>query len=389
MTTKQRNSLLAAAAVGVALLVWFATRTEPVAVSLMEATRGTVEATVANTRAGTVDACQRARMSPATGGQIARLTVSEGDTVSEGQVLLELWNEDLEAGVVLAEAEIVAATARVEEACTTADVSRRNAERLLELNRKGIASEENTDKAVGDAKAHRAACDAATASRAVSAARLEVAMANLERTRLRAPFTGVIAEVNGELGEFVTPSPVGVPTPPTVDLIETGCLYVSAPIDEVDAAGIRTEMSVRITLDAFADRVFAGTVRRVAPYILDVEKQARTVDVEVDFVDPAEMDELLVGYSADVEIVLATRDDVLHVPTEAVLEGRRLFVYDADAELLEQREVEVGVSNWQHSEITAGLDDGELVVLSVDREGVADGAHAVPDMSSDGDGSDE
>ena len=56
-----------------------------------------------------------------------------------------------------------------------------------------------------------------------------------DRTELRAPFDGTVAEINGELGEVVTPSPIGVATLPAVDLMDISCLYVSAPIDEVDA----------------------------------------------------------------------------------------------------------------------------------------------------------
>ena len=132
-------------------------------------------------------------------------------------------------------------------------------------------------------------------------ARVDVTKAHLERTQLYAPFAGVIAEINGELGEFVTPSPVGIPTPPTVDLIDASCLYISAPIDEVDAPRVRAGLPARISLDAFPDRVFPGHVRRVAPYVLDQEKQARTVEIEAEFDDP-EKAGLLAGYSADVEV---------------------------------------------------------------------------------------
>ena len=149
--------------------------------------------------------------------------------------------------------------------------------------------------------------------------------AELERTRLVAPFAGVVAEVNGEIGEFVTPSPVGIPTPPAVDLMDISCLYVSAPIDEVDAPRIRVGMSANISLDALPGEIFAGTVKRIAPYVLEVEKQARTVDVEVDFICPQDCENMLPGYSADVEVVLDEKDAVLRVPTEAILEGNQVL----------------------------------------------------------------
>jgi len=378
MTTRARRAALIAGVVSVALLGgWYVTRAKPVPVILATADRGRVVSSVANTRAGTIEACQRARLSPAAGGQIAHMPVREGDVVERGALLLELWNQDLAAQLQLAERETAAARARVDEACTLANVAERDAARLESLRTKGVASEEATEKAVGESLARRAACRAAESSSEVTVAQVAVARANLDRTRLYAPFGGVVGEINGEIGEFVTPSPIGIATPPTVDLIDPTCLYVKAPIDEVDAGGVRRGMPARIVLDAFAGRSFVGHVRRVANYVLEVEKQARTVDVEVEFEPDPDLPDLLAGYSADVEVILATRDDVVRVPTEAVLEGARVLVY-ADGRL-EERAIRSGLSNWEHTEVTEGLAPGEQVVLSVDREGVKAGIRAVPD----------
>jgi HlyD family secretion protein len=374
---RPRWLVLGAVVAAAAVLLWRWMREAPVPVALATVERGRVERTVANTRAGTVQACRRARIAPATGGQIERLEVREGDRVDAGQLLLELWNDDLSAQLELSEREYVSTQSRADEACALADVAEREGQRLVRLRKQGVASEETTERGVADATSRRAACRAAQAAIGVSQARIDVARAALDRTMLHAPFAGVVAEVNGEVGEFVTPSPVGIPTPPTVDLIDTTCVYVSAPIDEVDAAGVRPGLPARITLDAYPGRAFDGTVRRVAPYVLDVEKQARTVDVEVDFANPAETRELLIGYSADVEVVLSTRDDVLRVPTEAVLEGNRLLVYDDG--VLEERRFEPGIANWQFTEVRSGASPDERIVLSVAREGVRAGARAVPE----------
>jgi hypothetical protein len=133
------------------------------------------------------------------------------------------------------------------------------------LREQGLASEEAAERAVGNAESTAAACTAAHDLARVADAQVDVVTARLERTLLRAPFAGVVAEINGELGEFVTPSPVGIPTPPTVDIIDTSCLYISAPIDEVDAPFAKPGLPARISLDAFPDRAFPGEVRRVAP----------------------------------------------------------------------------------------------------------------------------
>ncbi len=117
-------------------------------------------------------------------------------------------------------------------------------------------------------------------------------------------------------------------------------------------------------------------MRRIADYVLDVEKQASTVDVEVGFVNPEDVKHLLAGYSADVEIILEVRADTLRVATEAVFDGNQVYVLDADSQLIERREVATGTSNWDHTEILSGLAQGELVVTTVDRDGLADGVEA-------------
>lgn len=357
--------------------IWHYTRPEPIEVVVKPVERGTVERTVANTRAGTVKACRRAKLSPAIGGQIAKLPIREGDTVKAGQFLLELWNKDLVAQAKLVQREAEAAKAHARAAGLKADVAEREANRVLKLRKTGALSEEKTDRAVTEAKALRADYEAATASAFMSEARVDVAKANLARTRLTAPFDGVIAEINGELNEYLTPSPPGIATPPAVDLIDNTCFYVTAPIDEIDAPEIAPGMRARVSLDAFGDRHFDGKVRRIAPYVLDREKQARTVDVEVEFTDPEDIRQLLAGYSADVEIILDVRRDTLRIPTEAVLDGKRVFVYLTDRKAIKERTLKSGISNWDYTEVISGLQADEQVVVNVDRAGVKDGAHAV------------
>jgi HlyD family secretion protein len=374
----KRIAIAAALVLAVLIGIWYLSRPAPVRVTLVSVDRGPVAATVANTRAGTVDACRRAGLSPATGGQIANLPVKDGDHVEAGALLLELWNVDVKAELTLAERDARASRSRSREACVVAAVAKRDAERLTMLRADRLASEEAADQAEGRAESTAAACAAAEDAARVADARIDVVEAQLERTQLRAPFAGVIGEINGELGEFVTPSPVGIPTPPTVDLIDASCLYISAPIDEVDAPRIRAGLPARISLDAFPDRVFPGHVRRVAPYVLDQEKQARTVEIEAVFDDVTDAG-LLAGYSADVEVVLDERANTLRLPSSVILPDKTVFVFDPTAGTLAARPVETGISNWEFTEIVGGLSEGDRVVSSIDRAGVADGALVEPE----------
>lgn len=358
---------------------WYLTRPAPLRVALTKVERGVVEATVSNTRAGTIEACRRAKMSPPAGGQIAHLLVKKGERVKADQVLLELWNDDLEAQARLAEQQLNTASTRVDEVCTLADQSSRQAARARQLRERGFISPEGLERAEADARSRQASCTAARGEIAQARSRIAVAQAGLRRMVLRAPFDGIVADISGELGEYATPSPPGIPTPPAIDLIDDSCLFVSAPIDEVDASHVSVGLPARITLDALRDKSFEGKVRRVAPYVVDLEKQARTVEVEVDFAEPPQADALLVGYSADVEIVHTVRDQVLRIPTQSLLEGKRVLLYRASDGMLEERTVKTGLANWEYTEIVDGLAEGDRIVTALDQAGVKAGIKVLPE----------
>jgi HlyD family secretion protein len=360
-------------AAGLAAGYRYLTREKPVSVTVQAVDSGMVEATVANTRAGSVKARLRANLTPAIGGQIATLNVRKADTVKAGQVLLTLWNKDLEAELQLAGSEVTAAAATVRETCLMADLSQREAGRQAELRRTRATSESRYDEAQATARSRRAACEAAEARRAVSEARVEAAAAVIERTILTAPFDGIVAEVNGEVGEYLTPSPPGIATLPAIDLINMESLYVAAPIDEIDAAQIRPGMTARISLDAFPKQSFKGRVRSVSPYVLEQAKQARTVEVEAEFIEGLTSGQLLAGYSADVEIILDSRPDVLRIPTEALLKDGAVYRLRPGNNRLERRPIKTGLANWKFTEAGSGLEKGDRVVTSIDRQGLRDG----------------
>ncbi len=370
---KSKSLLVATLLIAVTALFFYNRRPQSVEVEAYTLAEGEVRTTVANTRVGTVKSCRRSYLAPATGGQVASLLVKEGDKVKQGQVLLEVWNHDLKAQVTLQKAQINASRASAEQACQLAGGAEREAARMTQLQKhKNVVSVEQVDKAVTGGKSQRAGCKAALQAIEVAEAQLGVAEAAVQRTLVKAPFDGTVAEVNAELGEFVTPSPPGIPTLPPIDLLDVSCLTVSAPIDEVDAANIKTGMSACVSLDAFPDKRCSGIVTRVAPYVLEKEKQARTVEVEVTLRDSKDLAELLPGYSADIEVLLSQKQRTLRLPAEAILDNHRVLLIDEDHRLHEQS-FQPGLSNWNFTEVLSGLKAGDRVVTSIGKEGVAAG----------------
>ena len=353
--------------------IWYKMRPKEIEVTVAQVTRGKVEKIVANTRAGTLKACRKANLSPGIGGQISILTVEEGDKVAEGQLLVELWNNDLKSEAALVEKEIKAAEANAAASLLQAEIAFREAERMKKLVKDNAISDQDADKAETEAKVRQAAYEGAATGIAVSRARLAMINAQMERTMLVAPFDGIIAKINGELNEYVTPSPPGIATPPTVVLLDVSCFYVIAPIDEVDAPAVKIDMEARVIMDAFGEKHFPGRVRRIDPYVLDLEKQARTVDVEIEFESEDNGETFLAGYSADVEIIIEVKEDVLRIPTQSLLDNNKVYVYQPQSKTLQEKTVKTGLSNWDNSQVVDGLQEGDSVVISTDRPGLEDG----------------
>ena len=365
------------AAIGVFFvgLFYLLSRPEPVVVSIVSVELGTVEQTVANTRAGTVKACQRSRLSLPIGGQIAQLFVKEGDHVEAGQLLMSLWNEDRAAQVAVTQASEKSAVQERQSICISAQSDSREYRRIVNLVKKNLVSKESADLAKSRSEASKASCEAAKAREIQARSAVTAAQAVLEQTHLRAPFAGSVAEVTGEIGEFSTPSPPGVATPPAIDLLTDDCHYISAPIDEVDASDIAIGDRVRVTLDAFRGKAFPAKIRRISPYIMDFEKQARTVEVEADLTSLPEGVKLLAGYSADMEIILNSRDNVLRIPSELVVDDSFVMVLDGEGNL-QHKAIEKGLSNWRYTEVASGLSEGESIVSNIGSTGVVAGARA-------------
>ncbi len=374
----KRILILTVAAALLLAVLWQARREEPLAVTLHTVERGTVELTVTNTRAGTVKACRRSALSMPGGGRVEVLHVKEGQEVAAGELLLELWNEDRKAMTAQAESQLAAASHRREQLCVEADNAAREARRLATLQSRKLVAQELAEAADTRARSAAFACRAAGDEQQTAASNLQMNRALLAETQLRAPFAGIVAEINGEVGEYVTPSPPGIPMPPAVDLIDYSCLYVTAPIDEVDAGRLKPGLPARISLDAFRGEHFAGRLDRIAPYVVELEKQARTVDVDVLFTDPADRERLLVGYSADVDVVLEAHEDVIRIPSEALMDNDTVYRLDPAGSRLRRVAVQTGIRNWNFTEITAGLDVGDRIVTSLDQPGLADGARAAP-----------
>lgn len=363
---------LAVVAAGAVALRLTVLRPKLVPVTVQRVESGRVEDSVVNSRAGTVQSRLRSEMSPGIAGLVVAIPARKGTHVKKGDVLLRLDDTEQKARVQLAMRTLDAARAEAEQARLEAEHADRQWKRAQDLARNQVVSETAFDADRTRAQTTQVALTAANARIQEAEASLEAAKSILEKTVIIVPFDGVVLDVTTEVGEWISPSPPGVPIPPVLDLIDPQALYVSAPIDEADVARIRVGLPVRLTLDAFRGRSFKGKLTYVSSFVETRQEQNRTLRVEAEFEETHLPENLLPGLSADIEVILDAREKVLRIPTYALLENNRVLVVESGR--LVERKVTTGLHNWSFTEILSGLAAGEPVVVSLDRPEVKAGA---------------
>jgi HlyD family secretion protein len=369
-----RLAVVAALVAVVVILRFTVFAPDPVAVRVVAAQKGLVEETVTNSRAGTVKARRRAKLAPETGGRVVSLPHRRGSRVRKGEVLLRIEDSLQQGQLEVAEGDLATAAAQRDQACLAADRSERERVRIERLAGQGIVSTDLLDETASQAKGADAGCRAARATVTRAGSAVALARATAAKTVLLAPFDGIVADTFIEEGEWTTPSPPAIPVPPVLDLIDTRSIYISAPMDEVDSARVRKGQPARLTVDSHPGRHFAAHVVEVAPYVVDRLEQNRTVEIELELDDAEIAGSLLPGTSSDAEVILSARDGVLRVPTSSLLEGGRVLVLERGR--LVERALQLGLRNWDFTEVAGGLAEGAQVVVSLDRPEIKAGAKA-------------
>jgi RND family efflux transporter MFP subunit len=329
-------------------------RVPEVRVALAEATGGTSALSSAGITAnGYVVARTRASVSAKVLGRLATLAVTEGSRVRRGQVLATIEDADFRAAH---------AAARAAEG--QHEVQLRQARRDLERARALRARDLSSDADLENAQTRVEALEAQVTS---ARAQTELAAANLENTRIRAPFDGTVLRKDAEVGEIVAPSSAGGGLTRTaiVTMADLGTLEVEVDVSEAYIARIRNGQPARVTLDAYPDTSFAANVRQVVP---TADRQKATVQVKVAILDrdPRILSEM----GAKVTFVdgpgapTAVAPRRVLVPEAAVVRaGDAATVWVVRDGAVRAVTVDLGPARGADVEIRRGLEGGEQVVL--------------------------
>jgi HlyD family secretion protein len=322
---------------------------------------------------GYVVARTKAAVSAKIPGRLAFLSVSEGSTVQKGQVIARLDNADYTAAVGQAEAEVSSAKATLIEMQSDRDQAQRELVRVRDVRAQNpnLVSPQEVENAESRVQQADARVSAQSSRVDAAAAGLRVAHANLENTYIRAPFSGTVLRKEAEVGEVVAPSVGGGLTRgAVVTMADLATLEVEVDVNEAYIARIQSNQQARITLDAYPDTTFRGTVRQVVP---TADRQRATVQVKVTIIDRDPR--ILTEMGAKVEFLEAPRPATaganqpverprIIVPAEAVhSENGRDVVWIIRDGRLQSRDVDAGPVSGNFREIRSGLSGGEQLLV--------------------------
>ena len=324
-------------------------------------------------------------------GTVEQINVQTGQSVNEGDVLMTIKNDELDRNVAEAQRAVAAAQEDLANAQKAAAAAQ-------------AAPTTDTDGA--SAAAAGAASNASTDTSAVSAAQrsLASAQANLDQANAKAagrtvtaPSSGSIVELNAKLGATVTGGMIMGESDTSggkqcMQIADLSKMKVTVQVGEKDIAKIAVGQSANVTYPAFPDIVSQGTVTAIASVAnSDSNYSGGSVTFNVDILIEAPDSRLKPGMTAEVSVVTEQLDDVVMVPTMALMteDGENYYVNVAtDAESKETRRVKVTVVTQNDNEAVVGKtqvkrdDQGNEINAGVPTTKLRDGDTLVMDTGA-------
>jgi HlyD family secretion protein len=337
----------------------------PVTIQGVSPTRQTIVSTVMG--AGTLEARISTTISPKIAGRITEVLADQGDTIEEGQLLVQLDDEELQQQVEIAQANLEASRAALQRlmadknrAIAVFEQSKRYHARMQSLKEKNATTQEDVDRAVeslavATADVNRAEAAITEGQKGLLAAEktLEYHRARLADTIIKAPFGGIVVDRQREAGD------IAVPGSAVLTVISTDILWISAWVDETEMSKLSVNQPARIAFRSQPDHDYPGTIIRLGKQA-DRETREFVVDVQVSKL-PANW---AVGQRAEVFIETQRQDNALTIPSSALHRRENeegVFVIENGT--AHWKAVTLGVRGRESVEVLEGLSESDVVLL--------------------------
>jgi len=368
-------ALAAAAAVAVLALVVKGDKTV-VAVGQARAVNGSEGAAILNA-SGYVTPRVRATVAAKITGRVQEMLVEEGMHVEEGQILARLDSSDARERQKAAEAELRVARASIADIQVNLADARRTLARIQNLQKQGVASNQDLDSAQAAVDSFSARLVLAQQQVQAAQAQLDVARQDVENCIVRSPFTGIAVSKDAQVGEMVSPISAGGGFTRTgiATIVDMNSLEIEVDVNESYLAKVSTGQKVDAALDAYPEWHMPATVRTIIP---TADRQKATVKVRISFdrLDPKILPDMGVKVTFLSTAPGDGKKNMILVKREAVREaGGTPFVFVYKDGRIHRRTIKTGERLESEIEALEGVAPGEQLVIS-GPESLKDGQRA-------------
>ncbi len=389
MKSKLKWILIGVAVVLVAVFGLASLKKQQGKVTAVELAKVRRENVVSHVKApGKIEPFTLVKMSATVPGKIVYLGVKEGQRVRRDQVLLRLDDTQYEADLNRAVAALSASESRVRQAKFNLDRAKQTLDRRQVLAQKNLVSPDELEQVqtawnVAQSE-YQAARDAVNEARAAKAASQD----NVDKTVFRAPFDGIVSQLNVEAGENVITGTMNNPGTQILAVADTSRMIVRAQVDETDVVEVRVGEQVKIKVDAIPDSVFRGevvevgnTAKSASLGVASAGQEESNYEVKVVFLDRVRA--IKPGMTADVDIQTNEHKQVLAVPIQSVVVRTQRELDEAKAALSKTKPKGGAMAAENEDEAVRKAKDKEISGVFVVRKGVATFVTVRPGISGD------
>ena len=327
-------------------------------------------------------------------GKITKLSVKEGQIVTQGQFLLQIDPAQAQANVQRAEAALASSKAQLAQSQANLDQSKKAFDRSAAIKKTNpqLVADEQLDQLRTAVDVNTAMVESARHAVDQASASLDDAKSSLAKTTIFAPMAGRVTRLAVEQGETAVPGTFNKDAATLLTISDMSVLETRVKVDETDVARIKVGDSAQVQIDAFPDTTFIGRVTKISNSSVKAAT-ASTTDQVVDYEVTIQLlnapKETRPDFSATAKIITDSRNSVLSVPiialtvreNQAMQQGdtavglgkakpakeigkkdvEGVFVVGPDNKVT-FRPVKVGIAGEKHFEILDGLKDGEKIV---------------------------
>jgi len=308
-------------------------------------------------------------------GKVSELFVEEGDTVTAGQLLLQVDDKNFIAGLEQSEAAERINTIDIERQEVRIENLSRQFERSRSLHERKMIGDNEFDNLKNQLDLARIDLKSSTERLTQARAQLDQVNDNLSKTKIVSPIEGVITSLDIKVGETAIASSTNIPGSSLMTIANPASIYTEVLVDEADVANIQIGQRTEIVAIAYPDQPMQGVVRYIANTAKIAPNRAGlSFTVKIEITDAGDVT-LRPGMSCRAEIFTRQDQEVVAVPIQALIfeEDRsalrsEYFIFVNDGGIARKTKVEVGISDDEYQELMTTIDDSIEIVVGPNQE---------------------